>query len=94
MPARKKPKPISASVMSGRLFVEISRKKQIPLPRAFIRMRELRLIFPDSEAQTSLPAMMTSQVTDTSVVAYVSLMTPVFCRYVTNQPLIQFSTPR
>ena len=66
----------------------------MPLPSAFSRMRELRAILPESAAQTIRPAMITSHVTDTRVAAYVSLMTPVFCRYVTNQPLIQFSTPR
>ena len=80
MPAKKKPRPARAAVIVTRLDADRRTVKQIPLPTAFITVRVLFSKRLDKDAQTSLPPMMVSQVTDTMDAAYASVMTPVLCR--------------
>ena len=80
MPDRKKPNPSRAMVTIGKLFIEIKRKKQRALPKTFTSISVLRFNFLDNVAQSNRPPIITSQVKDTSVVAYSSDITPIFCK--------------
>ena len=94
MPAKKNPSPAIATVMTARLCVANNRIKNAAVAIQYEKISLFLSIFVESFAVSSLPSITIIHVTDTRFVAYALLIMPILLKYVTNQPLTQFSSPR
>ena len=94
IPAKKKPSPAIATVITGRLCVAVSKKKNIVVATQYARISLFLSTFDDNFAVSSLPSITITHVTDTRLVAYALLIMFILLKYVTNQPFTQFSSPR
>ena len=94
IPAKKKPSPAIATVITARLWVAVSNIKNTVVATQYPDISLFLSTFDDILAVRSLPSITIIQVTDTRLVAYVLLIISILLKYVTNHPFTQFSSPR